>query len=187
MSSLTLLIIRHAEKPGEGFPGDGFTEAGEADDKSLVIRGWQRAGSWATLFGSGRGGADYPTPSFIYAATPGDQPNHGPSRRPAETVSPLAAKLGLQVNSKYGQGAEGQLMGEVLGLSGNVLICWEHHAIIGGILPAIPSVSGRMPQKWNGDRFDVVLRFDGNSRSGPFAFRELHPCLLHGDLALDLG
>jgi hypothetical protein len=68
-----------------------------------------------------------------------------------------------------------------------VLICWEHHAIIGGILPAIPSVSGRMPQKWNGDRFDVVLRFDGNSRSGPFTFRELHPCLLHGDLALDLG
>jgi hypothetical protein len=109
MSSLTLLIIRHAEKPDEGFPGNGFTEAGDSDDKSLVIRGWQRAGSWATLFGSGRGGTDYPVPSFIYAATPSDRPNHGPSRRPAETVSPLADKLGLKVNSKHAQGAEADL------------------------------------------------------------------------------
>jgi hypothetical protein len=99
----------------------------------------------------------------------------------------LAAKLGLQVNSNFGQGAEAQLMREVLGLSGTVLICWEHHAIIGGILPAIPSVRGRVPEKWNGDRFDVVLRFDGISPSGPFTFRELHPCLLHGDLSVNLG
>jgi hypothetical protein len=108
-----------------------------------VIRGWQRAGSWVTLFGSGSGGNDYPTPSFIYAATPSDRANHGPSRRPAETLSPLAAKLGLQVNSKFGQGAEAKLMREVLGLSGTVLICWEHHAIIGGILPARSGVACR--------------------------------------------
>ena len=77
-------------------------------------------------------------------------------------------------------------MREVLGLSGTVLICWEHHAIIGGILPAIPSVRGREPEKWNGDRFDVVLRFDDILPSGPFTFRELHPCLLHGDLSVNL-
>jgi len=118
MSSLTLLIIRHAEKPGEGFPGNGVTEAGENDDKSLVIRGWQRAGSWAALFGSARGGTDYPIPSMIYAATPGDRPNHGPSRRPAETVLPLAAKLGLKVNSEHAQGDEIDLMDDVLKQSG---------------------------------------------------------------------
>jgi hypothetical protein len=140
MSALTLLIIRHAEKPGEGFRGSGFTEQGDEDIKSLVIRGWQRAGAWAILFGSGRGGADYPTPSIIYAAAPGDQENHGPSHRPA--VAPLGAKLGLTVNTEHGLGAETNLMREVLGRSGTVLICWEHHAIITGILPAIPSVSG---------------------------------------------
>jgi hypothetical protein len=187
MNSLTLVIIRHAEKPGEAFPGDGFTEDGDQDDKSLVIRGWQRAGAWATLFGSGRGGADYPPPSFIYAATPGDRANHDASRRPAETVSPLAAKLGLKLNSKYGLGAEGNLMREVLALSGIVLICWEHHAIINSILPAIPSVSGFLPAKWKGDRFDVALRFDGASPSGPFAFRALYPCLLVGDSTAALG
>ena len=187
MPALTLLIIRHAEKPGEGFPGIGFTEQGDKDTKSLVIRGWQRAGAWATLLGSGLGGADYPTPSFIYAATPGGQENHGPSNRPAETVAPLGAKLGLPINTKYGLGAEADLMREVLGRSGNVLISWEHHAIISGILPAIPAVSGRLPTKWNGTRFDVVLRFDGTSPSGPFAFRELCPCLLAGDSSVSLG
>ena len=53
MGALTLMIIRHAEKPDESFPGSGFTENGDKDKKSLVIRGWQRAGAWATLFGSG--------------------------------------------------------------------------------------------------------------------------------------
>ena len=61
------------------------------------------------------------------------------------------------------------------------------HGQVSADAAKVPSVSGRMPPKWNGDRFDVVLRFDGNSRSGPFTFRERHPCLLHGDLALDLG
>jgi hypothetical protein len=187
MSALTILIIRHAENPDEGFPGGGFTEQGEEDTKSLVIRGWQRTGAWAGLFGSNRGGADYPSPSIIYAATPGSQENHGPSHRPAETVAPLAAKLELDVETKYGLGAEADLMREVLGRSGTVLICWEHHAIITGILPVIPSVSGHLPKKWNGGRFDIVLRFDGTSPSGPFAFTELFPCLLAGDSSTPLG
>jgi hypothetical protein len=56
MSALTILIIRHAEKPDDPtapWPGPSFTENGKVDpdDKSLVIRGWQRAGSWAALFG----------------------------------------------------------------------------------------------------------------------------------------
>jgi hypothetical protein len=56
MVPLTLLIIRHAEKPkeqgdkpNEFWPGPGFTDKGEEDDKSLVIRGWQRAGAWAAF------------------------------------------------------------------------------------------------------------------------------------------
>lgn len=56
MSALTLMIIRHAEKPGESFPWSGFAENGDNDNKSRVIRGRHRAGSWATLFGASLGG-----------------------------------------------------------------------------------------------------------------------------------
>ena len=67
MSALTILIIRHAEKPGEAWPGPGLTPDGVADKKSLVIRGWQRAGAWSALFGGGLGGDDFPEPTAIYA------------------------------------------------------------------------------------------------------------------------
>ena len=70
MSALTVMFIRHAEKPGGSFPGDGTSVDGKADDKSLVIRGWQRAGTWAALFGSDLCSADYPRPNVIYTAKP---------------------------------------------------------------------------------------------------------------------
>lgn len=70
MSALTILIIRHAEKPGENWPGPGLTEDGQKDKESLVIRGWQRVGAWAALFGAGLGGTQYPAPQVIYAANP---------------------------------------------------------------------------------------------------------------------
>lgn len=53
--ALTILVIRHAEKPDEAWPGPGLTDHGIKDDKSLVIRGWQRAGAWTSLFGAGPG------------------------------------------------------------------------------------------------------------------------------------
>jgi hypothetical protein len=94
----------------------------------------------------GLGLPDYPTPDFIYAATPGDEENNGASNRPAETVAPPGEKLAkrVKVNTKYTLRQEAALMKEVLGLSGNVLICWDHHAIIGGILPEIPAVEGKL-------------------------------------------
>jgi hypothetical protein len=53
MSSSTLLISRHGEKPDLAKPelGPGFTSKGAEDKHSLVVRGWQRAGAWAALFG----------------------------------------------------------------------------------------------------------------------------------------
>ena len=44
ISALTILIIRHAENGGENWPGPGLTANGMPDEKSLVLRGWQRAG-----------------------------------------------------------------------------------------------------------------------------------------------
>jgi hypothetical protein len=188
MSALTILIIRHAEKPHRSWPGPGLTAAGEPDDRSLVIRGWQRAGAWGALFGTHLGGADYPLPSIVYAADPNAPPNDDtddePSQRPAQTVTALAEFIGKNPDTTYAVGQEVQLASAVVAQSGVVLICWEHKAIARTLLPVISkgqTLPG-MPTKWDGARFDVVLRFDRTGPAAPWAFRQLCPCLLSGDL-----
>lgn len=183
MSELTLFIIRHGEKPDEKWPGPGFTDEGREDSESLVIRGWQRAGAWAALFGAGLGGTDYLPPSAIYAAEPGppDHLNKPPSRRPMETIAPLASRLRLNPIRAYAKGQEADLVAELLGLSGVVLVSWEHRAIITDIIPRLPVSRGTPPSDWPGHRFDVVLRFDRPKGADKFAYHPLYPQLLAGD------
>jgi hypothetical protein len=188
MAALTLLIIRHAEKPGGDWPGPGLDLNGVGDIKSLVIRGWQRAGAWSVLFGDRLGGADYPKPDVIYAADPASTPdaagaeNGGPSKRPFETVTPLAAKLGLTPVVKWAQGQEAQLVAEAASLSGVVLIAWEHKKIISSILPTIAQGANLgIPTDWPSQRFDVVLRFDRAGHDHPWTFQQLFPKLMSGD------
>ena len=47
-------------KHGEIWPGPGLTREGKEDDRSLLIRGWERAGAWAALFGTLIGADVYP-------------------------------------------------------------------------------------------------------------------------------
>jgi len=185
MSVLTVLIIRHAEKPEESWPGPGLTPDGVPDKKSLVIRGWQRAGSWSALFGAGLGGPDYPAPSAIYAADPTLTAGNEPSQRPLETVAPLAARLGLTPNTRFALGQETDLATTVVGQTGVVLIAWEHKAIVRTLLATIADGQALpgMPKKWDGARFDVVLRFDRAAPGAAWSFRQLCPCLLSGDSA----
>jgi hypothetical protein len=183
MSALTILILRHAEKPEEAWPGPGLTPDGVVDKKSLVIRGWQRAGSWSALFGAGLGGDDFPQPAAIYAADPKSLAGDDPSQRPFETITPLAARLSLKPNIQYALGEEAKLVAEIVALTGCVLVCWEHKAIAESILPAIADrqVIPAMPRKWDGTRFDVVLRFDRAVHGAQWSFRQLFPRLLSGD------
>ncbi|WP_316181921.1 MULTISPECIES: histidine phosphatase family protein [unclassified Bradyrhizobium] len=184
MNALTLLIIRHAEKPDGDATGPGLTHEGKPDSKSLVIFGWERAGAWTALFGSRLGGASYPTPQAIYAADP-DSSKDGsdPSRRPYETVLELAARVGLaKPDTSFAKGEEAGLVEALLALSGTALVAWEHKAIISDILPRLPvSNAGQLPPHWSGKRFDVVLRFDRAAGEADFKFTELYPCLMLGD------
>ncbi len=184
MVALALLIIRHAEKPGEDWPGPGSTLCGPPDPESLRVRGRPRQGSRSALFGAGLGGADYPAPARIYAANPAGT---GVSQRPFETITALAPRLGITPDTTYAQGQEDGLVQELLGLSGVVLVSWEHKAIVEAILPKLPITSGTPPAHWNGSRFDVVLRLDRADGATGFAFRQLFPQLLSGDSDKPLG
>jgi hypothetical protein len=182
-SPLTILIIRHAEKPGEIWPGPGLTREGNADDKSLVIRGWERAGAWAALFGTLFGAVAYPRPSIIYAANPEAVSLDETSQRPFQTVLPLSERLGMAPVTTYSVGQEAQLLSEILHSSGIVLISWEHKAITEKVAPGIAGEEEieDLPHKWDESRYDVVLRFDRMSPDAPWSFCQLCPCLMSGD------
>jgi hypothetical protein len=185
MSALTVLILRHAEKPFKAWPGEGTTFEGATDDKSLVLRGWQRAGAWAALFGGSLGGDAYPAPQAIYALNP-TKPSTGgnaPSSRPLETITPLVDRLHLKPNTDWGLDDEQHLADEIVKLTGVVLVCWEHKHIAPALLTAFlgsQRVPG-LPAAWRGSRFDVVLRLDRAVPGAAWSFKQQFPRLLSGD------
>lgn len=185
-SSLTLFVIRHAEKPDDPTLGPGVTSKGVDHDHSLVVRGWQRAGAWATLFGLECHRADYPTPNLVFAANPkAMQTGDGLiTRRPYETILPLCQKLGSGPITDFGIGDEVAMLDSIRGKRGVILICWEHNRIVNAILPELArnqKIPG-LPTKWDNSRFDVALRFDRSRSEAPWSFRQMFPRLLAGDI-----
>jgi hypothetical protein len=188
-SPLTIFVIRHAEKPGEIWPGAGVTAEGNTDDKSLVIRGWERAGAWAALFGTPLSTGDFSKPTAIYAANPEADSLDETSQRPLQTVTPLGERLGIVPITTYSVGQEAKLVSEILHSSGVVLVSWEHKAITEKIAPGIADEQKieDLPQIWDDARYDVVLRFDRISPDAPWLFCQLCPCLMSGDSTALLG
>ena len=115
-----VIVIRHAEKPTARPKRHGVREDGTSDKESLTVRGWQHAGSLAAVFA---GPATLPAegalgrPDHIFAAGVGKKRvkaadgktrtvgSH--SRRPLETVTPMAARLGLDAADHAFQGRGG--------------------------------------------------------------------------------
>lgn len=180
-----IMIIRHAEKPVGQI--NGVDESGNQDPNSLIPQGWQRAGALAPLFGSSFG--PLPTPTHLFA------PNvfGNGSKRPFETITPLAAKLGSTINATPEGVAPGQyapseypaMVPDALACPGVVLIAWEHEYI-----PAIANIilgnTTTVPQLWPSERFDVVWVFDLNTVTGAYTFNQLPQLLLQGDLPTPL-
>jgi hypothetical protein len=189
MSALTIMLVRHAEKPGGEWPGPGLTTEGMPDKKSLVIRGWQRSGAWAALFGAGLASGDYPAPSAIYAAKPeDDNGDNNASKRPYETIIPLGRRLHIKPVVDFAKGEEQDLAANLSGQTGVVLVSWEHKAIVKNLLPALfgEQKISDVPSKWDDARFDVVLRLDRAAPNAPWFFRQLFPRLLSGDSDIPL-
>lgn len=175
----TIMIIRHAEKPvGDGTPY-GITEDGTQSLHALTPRGWTRAGALAELFAPSntlmrRG---LVRPETLFASLPNSR---NKSLRPSETLTPLSAKMGLPINGAFGLGDESALAKAVLETGGNVLIAWQHEAIL-KICAALGFGGLGLPAKWPGDRFDIVFVFAAHTDG--WRFTQVPQLLLSGDRA----
>lgn len=180
-----LMIIRHAEKPlardglGQSLPS-GSLESGKHSEYGLTVRGWQRAGALAVLFGpEGEKfrSESLATPNAIFASAIGP---HSWSRRMQLTIGPLCQKLGplVTANTSFLKGQEAQMVDAALECSGNVLICWGHEALP-LIAAMILGTTEGIPFAWPARRFDLVWVFD--RRSSSWAFQQIPQLLLAGD------
>jgi hypothetical protein len=195
----TIMVIRHAEKPDSynGAAYGGVSATGSADPKSLVTIGWERAGALVTLFAP-PWGPKTPMllqPGFIYAADPSEPADHTsktPSQRPYETITTVAAQLGLAPNTKHKKNDYVEMVAHALAKAGVVLICWQHEDIplIGAsILDQTGTTEISIPTTWpvgpSGARYDLVWVFSRPSGSGPITgFSQVAQMLLPGDAAV---
>ena len=195
MPALTkVMIIRHGEKPTiKNQPPFGVTQDGEQGWESLTVRGWLRAASLGRLFNPT--GNQFPNdaldrPVSIYASAPRhpgvalEQDEASKSKRPLQTITPLAQELTIAPVLDFGKGQEAALAKQVLAQSGVVLISWQHEAIveIANYLVASHEPKATIPGKWPNDRFDIVWVFDPPVKNkGRWKFTQVPQRLLPGD------
>lgn len=175
MPATRIMLIRHAEKP-DGNDG-GVDQKGNADKHDLIVRGWQRAGALVRYFAnpSDPNGL-IKRPATIFATEPA---SGSESKRPLHTVTTLAKFLNLDIDSTIAEGSEDALVKAAIASDGVVLIAWHHEKI-----PAIANLvlqNKTAPQKWPGDRFDVVWIFSRAAADAPWIFSQAPQLLLSGD------
>jgi hypothetical protein len=160
-----VLIIRHGEK--------------SPDDKvvHLNAEGKERAEQLYLLFKASASRPDpLPTPDFIFAAKDSKH-----SHRSVETVTPLAKKLKLTVNSNYADADYAKLAQEILQnrryAGKTILICW-HHGMAPNLANQLRAVAA--PGHWKGSVFDRVWQIT-YEMNGKTAFQDLPQHLLKSD------
>jgi hypothetical protein len=126
-----------------------------------------------------------PSPDRIYASAFREGGGH--SRRPEQTVQPLAQKLGCVVDLTWALHQEEAFAAALAVGTGTVLVCWQHQG-----LPALaraiaaPQDLSALPEDWNwpDDRYDVIwsLRREGPSRV--WHFSQYCQAVLSGDSGL---
>ena len=192
-----IYIIRHGEKPADpppAAPGQspaapgppfGVDYQGSQDAHSLLPRGWQRSGALAVLFAPAGGApqAGLQVPAALLSPSYGG-PAQTAVHRTYQTIQGLSERLGIQIASDFAEGEEPQLAASVVSTSsGVVLICWEHRHIP-ALASSLPTSAGTViPQKWPGDRFDVIWSFTLVPGSAPaqYTFGQIPQQLLAGD------
>jgi hypothetical protein len=176
-----IMVIRHAEKPRGELRHCGVTLEGKREKECLTVRGWQRAGALASFFAPLNGSFSDPTlarPQHLFASKP---TKRNGSRRPMETITPLAEKLAIKINSEFLKFDTEKMLDDVFLRAGVVLICWQQE-FIPNIANYILGSKKMSPQDWPDDRFDMVWVFERDTLTDHYSFHQVPQCLLIGDL-----
>ena len=104
------------------------------------------------------------------------------SKSSVETLTPLAEKLAIRINSHFTRLAVEEMLEEVFMCAGVVLICWQQE-FIPKIANYILRGQTTAPQDWPNDRFDMVWVFDLDQASARYSFHQVPQSLLLGDWA----
>jgi hypothetical protein len=171
-----IMIIRHGERPpASGLP-QGVDAGGNPDRHSLTAQGWRRAGALFELFAPANGvprpGLGRPTAIYAAGGTAGE------GLRTRQTVTPLAAHLGIPINTRFSKGDESALAQEVAGRTEPTLICWQHGELP-AIATALPNVAPTPPAAWPDDRYDLVWVL--TPAADGWSFHQIPELLLDGD------
>jgi hypothetical protein len=172
------MIIRHGEKPDPSSPLPGVDINGNpAGNSSLTEVGWNRARRLVDLFDppGGKLRPGLARLKLIYAAGANEG---GSGERARESITPLAGRLGLPVDTSLGKGDEQTLAAQITAQPGPTLICWQHGEIP-AIAAAFGSVNPAPPTVWPNDRFDVVWTLTANGSGWDFA--QIPEMVLPGD------
>lgn len=176
----SISLIRHGEKQiGDALP-QGVSVDGTPDPYSMTPRGWQRAGALVGLFvdrPDGGAPALLPTPTHLFASEIGPQSQ---SRRPDETLQPIAARLGLTIAESFLPDQVDELAKALSACDGHVLVAWEHKRIP-LIAARLVADTSTVPQLWPDDRYDLVWIIEPGPDGVLSHLRQVPQSLLAGD------
>ncbi len=133
-----LLVLRHAEKTGD------------KRDRNLSAAGTERAARLVpyVLETLGR-------PDFLIAAKSSDR-----SRRPVETIEPLAAALGLEIKSKLDDDEVAELvatLGEKRAYRSTFGVISWRHSDIPRLVAALGAPADTMPSEWGDADYTTII------------------------------
>jgi phosphohistidine phosphatase SixA len=135
MNDRTILVMRHAEKSNDPLDPH-LTSAGKARAKAL-------AQYIPATFGA---------PKCLFASAASKH-----SRRPIETLEPLAAQCRLTIDDSYADQDYGALAHHLRKNGGMVVVCW-HHGNIPPMMHALEAAAGDYPNPWKRDVFNLILQ-----------------------------
>ena len=129
---LRIVIIRHGEKPKNG--------------ENLTCQGENRARQLPAVLSQKFGKPDY---TYVPALGLGPSTLHA---RMFQTVTPLAIRYDLEINSGFGGNDFAGLADSVLKRTGTVLMVWNHTYIV----ELAKRLGVQSPPVWNGKDFDSI-------------------------------